>query len=106
MRAAHANAGIAPMGENPGVEVGRQPALIPNVAAIGVIRLPILILGYLDDLVIRQDPGRFISVGNGGACDPRTGAIGTDNAPGGHRFSARIIAFGLVGEGNQVAFIA
>ena len=94
------------MGENPGVEVGRQPALIPDVAAIGVIRLPILILGYLDDLVIRQHPRRFISVGNGGACDPRAGTIGADYAPGGHGFSARVLAFGLVGEGNQVAFVA
>ena len=104
--AAHANAGVSPMGKDPGIKVWRQPTLIPDITAIRIIGIPVLILGDFDDFVIGQYPGGLFGIRDGGPGDTRACAVGTDHATRRHRLGAGVLVLGLIGEAHQIAFIA
>ena len=97
MRATDANAGVLAMGKNPSVKVWRQATLIPNVAPVWIIGIPVLVCGHLNDFVVGQYPGRLFGIGDGGTGDGGSRTIGANHTPSGDRLGAGIVVFSLIG---------
>ena len=69
--------------EHPAVEVGRELALVPDVAPAGVVAGGPL-LGHRYDLVVGEDELATFRAGHGLAGDRRVGAVGADDRAGAH----------------------
>ena len=86
--AAHPDARRLTMGEDPAVEIGRQPALVDHIAARTVEARAMAAggrrLGRANHLVIGEDAGVALGPGHIAAGHGGPGPVGPDHQPGAH----------------------